>query len=98
MKLCITHSKSMKMEFVARIIRHELCMVYAFFDFFCSKIIFNQKSFPNSCDKVDYLWSIVLFVLLSEINLRNPTKAKLHTMNLHEPWQKETLDQTPNAL
>ena len=38
--MCI---KSLKMVFVARIIRHELCMIYTFF---CSKIIFDQKFFP----------------------------------------------------
>ena len=38
-------SKSMKMVFVERIIRHKLYMIYAFFDFFCAKIIFDQKLF-----------------------------------------------------
>ena len=36
------HSKSMKMVFVASIIRHELCMIYAFF---CLKIICDQQFF-----------------------------------------------------
>ena len=33
------------MVFVARIVRHKLCMSYAFFYFFCSKIIFDQNYF-----------------------------------------------------
>ena len=37
--------KSLKIVFVARIIRHKLCMIYAIFDFFCSKIIFDQNYF-----------------------------------------------------
>ena len=45
--------KSLKMVFLARIVRHKLCMVYAFFDFFCSKIIFDQKFFPDCCDKFE---------------------------------------------
>ena len=46
----VMHIKSLKMVFVARIIRHELCMIYAFLDFFCSKIIFDQKNFPSFWD------------------------------------------------
>ena len=33
--MCI---KSLKMVFVARIIRHKVCMIYAFFDFFVQKL------------------------------------------------------------
>ena len=36
----VMRSKSMKMVFVARIIRHKLCMIY---EFYCSKIIFDRK-------------------------------------------------------
>ena len=43
----------MKMVFVASIIRHELCMIYAFFDF-----LFVQKSFL-----------IKSYLLTAEINL-----------------------------
>ena len=39
----VMRSKSMKMVFVARIIRHKLCMIYAFFDFFCSKVILSKN-------------------------------------------------------
>ena len=39
----VMRSKSMKMVFVSRINRHKLCMIYAFFDFLCSKTIFDQK-------------------------------------------------------
>ena len=45
--------------FVARIVRHTLCMIYAYFDFFCSKIIFDQKLFSNCWDKFYYPGSIV---------------------------------------
>ena len=51
--------KSLKMMFVAKVIRHELCMIYAFFDFFCSKIIFDQKLFSYCLEKFDYPGSIV---------------------------------------
>ena len=51
--------KSLKMVFVARIIRHKLCIIYAFFDFFCSKIIFDQKLFSYCLEKFDYPGSIV---------------------------------------
>ena len=51
--------KALKTVFVARIIRHKLCIIYAFFDFFCSKIIFDQKLFSYCWDKFDYLGSIV---------------------------------------
>ena len=54
--MCI---KSLKMVFVARIVRHKLCMVYAFFDCFCSKIIFDQKLFSYCWKKFDYQGSIV---------------------------------------
>ena len=41
-------SKSMKMVFVARIIRHKLCMIYALFDFFfVQKSFFDQKLFSE---------------------------------------------------
>ena len=55
----IMRSKSMKMVFVASIIRYKLCMMYAFLWFFCSKIIFDQKLFSYCCDKFDYPGSIV---------------------------------------
>ena len=55
----VMHSKWMKMVFVAGIIRHKLCMIYALFDFFCSKIIFDQKLFSYCWDNFDYLGSIV---------------------------------------
>ena len=42
------------MVFVASIIRHKLCMIYAFLDFFCLKIIFDQKLSSYCCDKFDY--------------------------------------------
>ena len=38
------HSKSMRMAFVARIIRHKLCLIYAFFDFFVQKS-FSPKNY-----------------------------------------------------
>ena len=44
----------MKMVFVARMIRHRICMIHAFFDFFCSKIIFDQQLFSYCRDKSDY--------------------------------------------
>ena len=52
-------SKSVKMVFVVRIIRHRLCMIYVFLDFFCSKIIFDQNLFSYCWDKFDYPGSIV---------------------------------------
>ena len=55
----VIHSKSVKMVFVTSIIRHKLWIIYAFFDFFCSTIIFDQKLFSYYCDKFDYSRSIV---------------------------------------
>ena len=55
----VMRSKSMKMVFVARMIRHKLCMIYAFFYFLCSKIIFDEKLISYCWDKFDYPWSIV---------------------------------------
>ena len=64
-------SKSIKMVFVARIIRHTLCMISAFFDFFV------QKLFSYCWDKFDYPVSIVylscsiakdIFLLLSNLS------------------------------
>ena len=55
----VMRSKSMKMVFVIRIIRHKLCMIYAFFLFFCSKIIFDQKLFSYCWDEFNYPGSIV---------------------------------------
>ena len=40
--------KSLEMVLVTRIIRHKSCMIYAFFYFFCSKIIFDQNYFPTA--------------------------------------------------
>ena len=37
--------KSLKMVFVARIIRHELCMIYAFFDFVVQKTFLTKNHF-----------------------------------------------------
>ena len=48
-------SKSMKIVFLARIIRHKLCIIYAFFDFLCSKITFDHKLFSYCRDKCVYL-------------------------------------------
>ena len=42
------HSKSMKMVFVARIIRHKLCMIYAFFDFFVQKSFLTKNHFHTA--------------------------------------------------
>ena len=55
----VMRSKSMKMVFVARIIRHKLCMICAFFYFFWSKIIFDQKLFSYCWDRFDYPGSIL---------------------------------------
>ena len=52
-------SKSIKMVLVASVIRHKLCMIFAFFDFFCSKSFFDQISFSYCCYKSNYLGSIV---------------------------------------
>ena len=52
-------SKSMKMVFVARMIRHKSCIFYAYFYFFCSKSIFDQKLFSYCCNKFDYTGSII---------------------------------------
>ena len=52
--------KSLKMVFVARIIRHKLCMIYAFLELFCSKK-FWPKLFSYCWDKFDYTGSIVYF-------------------------------------
>ena len=37
----------------------EKCIIYPFFDFFCSKIFFDQKLFSYCWKKFDYLGSIV---------------------------------------
>ena len=37
--------KSLKMVFVARIVMHKLCMVYAFFDFFVQKLFLTKNYF-----------------------------------------------------
>ena len=55
----VMRSKEVKMVFISRIIRHRLYMIYAFFDFFCSKIIFDKKLSSFCEDKFDYLGSIV---------------------------------------
>ena len=44
----VMRSKAMKMVFVARIIRHKLYMIYAFFDFLCSKIILTKNYFHTA--------------------------------------------------
>ena len=41
----VIHIKSLKMVFVAKIIRHKLCIINAFFDFFVKKIIFDKNYF-----------------------------------------------------
>ena len=41
----VMRSKSMKMVFVARIIRHKLCMIYAFFDIFVPKSFLTKNYF-----------------------------------------------------
>ena len=41
----VMYSKSMKMVFVARIIRHKLCMIYTFFDFFVQKSFLTKNYF-----------------------------------------------------
>ena len=38
----------MKMVFVARMIRHKLCMIYAFFDFFVQKSFFTKNYFRTA--------------------------------------------------
>ena len=54
----VMRNKSLKMVFVARIMRHKLCMIHAFF--VCSKIIAKgQKLFSYCWDKFDYPGSIV---------------------------------------
>ena len=55
----VMRSKSMKIVFVARMIRHKWCMIHAFIDFFFSEIIFDQKLFPYCWYKVDYQGFIV---------------------------------------
>ena len=55
----VMRSKSIRMVFVASIVRHKLCMSYAFFIFFCSKIIFDQKLFSYCWNRFDYPVSIV---------------------------------------
>ena len=52
-------SKSTKMVCVISIIRHRLWIIYEFFDFFCSNIIFDQKLSSCCWDKFDYPGSIV---------------------------------------
>ena len=52
-------SKLSKMAFVARIIRHKSCILYAFVDFFVQKIIFDQNLSSYCWDKFDYQGSIV---------------------------------------
>ena len=44
----VMRSKSMKMVFVARIIRHKLCMIYAFFDFFVQKSSLTKNYFHTA--------------------------------------------------
>ena len=41
----VMRSKSMKMVFVASVINHQLCMIYAFFYFFFQKSFFTKKNF-----------------------------------------------------
>ena len=41
----IMHSKSMKMVFVASIIRHKLCMIFTFFDCFVPKSFLTKNYF-----------------------------------------------------
>ena len=55
----VLHIKSLKMVLVARITRHKLCMIFAFFLFLCWKIIFDQKLFSYRWDRFDYPGSIV---------------------------------------
>ena len=72
----VMHSKSMKMVFVARIIRHKLYMIYAFYDFFV------QKLFSYCCDKFDYPVSIVYFSCFD--SKFKPYKGLLSYMKSHK--------------
>ena len=59
----VMRSKWTEMVFVARIIRHKICMIYAFF---CSKIVFDQKLFSYCWDEFDYPGSIVYLSCLTK--------------------------------
>ena len=52
------------MVFVASIIRHKLCMIYAFFDFF-SKMIFDQKIYSEM--NLTTLGSLYICLVLSDL-------------------------------
>ena len=49
----VIRSKSVKMVFATSINRHKLWIIYVFFLFFCSAIIFDQKLFSYYRDKFD---------------------------------------------
>ena len=93
--MCI---KSLKMVFLARIIRQKLWIIYAFFDFFCSKIIFYQKNLNKTSIQWTpgsqiYLSSMKSFWSKWFLNKENQKKHKSCII-----YAKFFLPQTPSSL
>ena len=65
-------SKSMKMVFVARIIRHKLCMIYAFLDFFVQKSFLTKNFLTadiNLTTRGPLYTCLVVFEILAYVSL-----------------------------
>ena len=61
----VMRSKSMKMVFVARIIRHKLCMIYAYFDFLVQKSFLTKNYFL--IDEIDLTTQGPLYTCLVQV-------------------------------
>ena len=72
--------KSLKMAFVARIIRHELCMIYMHFLFFCSKIIFDKRLFSYCWVKFAYPGPLYTFLVCVQILYKSFQNIALHVV------------------
>ena len=81
----VIHSKSMKIAFVARTIRHKSCMIYAFVYFFVQKSFLDHRLFSYCWDKFDYPGSIVYFSIVIG-QTHNIKKFSCIWFIIHLPW------------
>ena len=72
------HSKSLKMVFVARIIRHELCMIYAFFDFYVQKSLLTKNYFLTAEIKLTTLVPLYTCLVIDILETYKDLRAYLH--------------------
>ena len=66
----------MKMVFVASIIRHELCMIYLFFDFFAQKSVLTKNYF---------------LIAAIDLTTRGPLYTRLVALVYFKAYRKEYL-------